>query len=262
MEMYASFWKRFLAYLIDCTIYSTVLILLTVPFWLAAALGGWQLLALLNIIVGWLYFALMESSTKQATLGKLALGIIVTDLTGQRISFGAATGRYFSKVLSGVPCCAGFVMAAFTERKQALHDVVIGTLVVNENSSLVQVPSSNRSSNSRQPLIPIGQNARPLLCGVTGNYAGQMIPIDEKGLIIGRDPLSCNLIIPSEAISRMHCIVKYDQLQNCFTLTDTCSSNGTFLASGVRLGKGQAIILKNGERFFLAVKDNMFEMKA
>lgn len=262
MEMYANFWKRLLAYLIDDAIYSTVLILLTVPFWLVAALGGWQLLLLLNIIVGWLYFALMESSKKQATLGKLALGIIVTDLAGQRISFGAATGRYFGKILSWVPFCAGFVMAAFTERKQALHDVLIGTLVLNRNSSAIKAPSSNSSTNSSQPQMPIGQNARPLLCGVTGNYAGQIIPIDEKGLIIGRDPLSCNIIISSEAISRMHCIVKYDLRQNCFTLTDTCSSNGTFLASGVRLGKGQAIILKSGERFFLAVKDNMFEVKA
>ncbi|MDP4160359.1 MAG: RDD family protein, partial [Bacillota bacterium] len=121
--MYANFWKRLLAYLLDEAIYSTVLILLAVPFWLAAAFGGWQLLVLLNIIVGWLYFALMESSTKQATLGKLALGIMVTDLVGQRISFGVATGRYFGKVLSGVALCAGFLMAAFTERKQALHDV-------------------------------------------------------------------------------------------------------------------------------------------
>ncbi|KLU64146.1 RDD family protein [Desulfosporosinus acididurans] len=253
MEVNANFWKRLLAYFIDNAIYSTILILLTVPFWLATALGGWQLLLLLNIIVGWLYFALMESSAKQATLGKLALGIIVTDLFGQRISFGVATGRYFGKVLSLVPLCAGFVMAAFTERKQALHDVLLGTLVLNKNSSVV---------NNRPHQMPQGQNVRPILCGVTGNYAGQMIQIDDKGLIIGRDPLSCNIIVPSEAISRMHCIIKYDPRQNSFTLTDTCSSNGTFLASGVRLGKGQAIILKSGDRFFLAVKDNMFEVKA
>lgn len=261
MEMYANFWKRLLAYLLDNAIYSTVLILLAIPFWLAAELGGWQLLVLLDIIVGWLYFALMESSAKQATLGKLALGIMVTDLAGQRISFGVATGRYFGKVLSAVSFCAGFLMAAFTERKQALHDVLVGTLVLNRLSTSVQFQPANISRNGQSQMLS-GQNARPLLCGVTGSYAGQMVPIDEKGLIIGRDPLSCNIIIHSEAISRMHSIVKYDPAQNCFTLTDTCSSNGTFLASGVRLGKGQAIILKSGERFFLAVKDNMFEVKS
>jgi len=63
-------------------------------------------------------------------LGKRALGLVVTDLDGRRISFGRATGRYFGKVFSGMLFYVGFLMAAFTARKQALHDVLAGTLVV------------------------------------------------------------------------------------------------------------------------------------
>jgi len=83
------------------------------------------------IIVGqWLYYALMESSSRQGTLGKMALRIIVTDLDGKRISFGKASGRYFGKIISGIILYIGFIMIAFTEKKQGLHDMLASTLVV------------------------------------------------------------------------------------------------------------------------------------
>ena len=82
-------------------------------------------------MVWWLYFALMESSPHQGTLGKLALGLKVTDLNGDGpISFGRATGRHFSKILSVVILGIGFIMAGFTARKQALHDLIAGCLVL------------------------------------------------------------------------------------------------------------------------------------
>ena len=71
-----------------------------------------------------------ESSVYQATLGKMMLGLRVTDLHGKRISIGRAVGRYFAKILSAVILCIGFIMAAFTQKKQALHDLIAGTLVV------------------------------------------------------------------------------------------------------------------------------------
>jgi uncharacterized RDD family membrane protein YckC/type II secretory pathway pseudopilin PulG len=77
----------------------------------------------------WLYYALLESSSRQATLGKMLLGLAVSDLSGARIGFGRATGRLFAKFLSGLVLDAGFVMAAFTERKRALHDYLAGTVV-------------------------------------------------------------------------------------------------------------------------------------
>lgn len=87
-------------------------------------------LGLLQIIIYWLYGAFMESSDRQATLGKMAVGIIVTDLNGDRLSFGRATGRHFAKIISGCTCLIGHIMAAFTEQKQALHDIIAGCLVV------------------------------------------------------------------------------------------------------------------------------------
>lgn len=78
----------------------------------------------------WLYHTLMESSRHQATLGKMALGIQVTDMNGNRISFSRANGRFFGKWLSGAIMNAGYLMAAFTEKKQALHDILASCLVV------------------------------------------------------------------------------------------------------------------------------------
>jgi uncharacterized RDD family membrane protein YckC len=72
----------------------------------------------------------LESSSMQATLGKMALGLKVTDLNGKQISFGKATGRYFAKIISAIILLIGFIMVAFTEKKQGLHDMIAGTLVV------------------------------------------------------------------------------------------------------------------------------------
>ncbi|MCY7409592.1 MAG: RDD family protein, partial [Chitinophagales bacterium] len=83
-----------------------------------------------GIVLNWLYYAFMESSTKQATLGKMALNIKVTDMQGNRITFLNATGRYFGKIISSLIMGIGYIMAGFTEKKQALHDIVAGTLVV------------------------------------------------------------------------------------------------------------------------------------
>jgi uncharacterized RDD family membrane protein YckC len=84
---------------------------------------------ILDIVVGWLYFALQESSAAQATLGKRLLGIRVTDTLGNRLTFGRATGRHFGKIVSGLILGIGYIMAGFTEKKQALHDIMAETLV-------------------------------------------------------------------------------------------------------------------------------------
>lgn len=81
-------------------------------------------------IIGWLYFALQESSRTQATLGKLVVGLYVTDEDGRRINFARATGRHFGKYVSGVLLAIGFLMAGFTARKQGLHDMLAKTLVL------------------------------------------------------------------------------------------------------------------------------------
>ncbi|MEM7769443.1 MAG: RDD family protein [Cyanobacteria bacterium P01_E01_bin.6] len=137
---YASFWERFAAALLDGIIMNILSYLagFIVGLVIGVAGGGSDaaaalatlLGAVVGLVIGWLYSAIQESSKYQATLGKRALGIVVTDLDGGRISFMQATGRYFAKILSGLILLIGYIMAAFTERKQALHDMLASTLVV------------------------------------------------------------------------------------------------------------------------------------
>ncbi|HEX5426426.1 MAG TPA: RDD family protein [Candidatus Acidoferrales bacterium] len=147
---YAGFWLRFVAFIIDVIILGFIGFVVTLPFLgslpfgammhgrpmspeeLAPFVGGLGRLALLRIVVNWLYYALFESSAWQATIGKKALGLTVTDLEGRRIGFGRATGRFFAKILSFMILCIGFFMIAFTSKKQGLHDILAGTLVLRE----------------------------------------------------------------------------------------------------------------------------------
>jgi len=107
---------------------------------------------IISIIIDWLYFAIMESSSKQATIGKMALSIKVTDEMGNRISFARASGRYFGKILSGLILMIGYIMAAFTQKKQALHDILSNCLVVkniiNINQYQMQDPNSFNNYNN------------------------------------------------------------------------------------------------------------------
>ena len=150
---YAGFWMRLVAAIIDGVLIGIVNLIILVPFLglvgLTAAArasdvdmesqGAGLMIALLSTylismlavaVAGWLYFALMESSTRGATLGKMALGLRVVDMNGIQIGFGRATGRYFGKLLSGAIFFIGYIMAGFTQQKQALHDIMAGCLVV------------------------------------------------------------------------------------------------------------------------------------
>lgn len=120
--LYAGFWLRVVASLIDGLI-------LIIPVSIINAIfsrSGW----FFGGLASWLYYALMESSEKQATLGKLAIGIKVTDLQCNRISFAQATGRHFAKIISSIILLVGYFMAGFTEKKQALHDIIANCLVI------------------------------------------------------------------------------------------------------------------------------------
>ena len=135
---YAGFWRRLVAAIIDGILVSIVTLIIGGVLRLNSGLptgpGSDNFLAnLINLIIGWIYYAAMESSEKQATLGKMAIGIQVTDLEGNRISFGRATGRYFAKILSAIILLIGYIMAGFTARKQALHDMLAGCLVVKKS---------------------------------------------------------------------------------------------------------------------------------
>ncbi|MBA7516887.1 hypothetical protein ES705_08936 [subsurface metagenome] len=150
---YAGFWLRFVAYIIDDLLLGIVGFFISIPFagaivfsafriagaecdnektflGIAGIIGTVLMLIMVITVVSWLYYALMESSKQQATLGKMALSLKVTDMAGNRISFGRATGRYFGKIISGAIFMIGYILAGLTEKKQALHDIIAGCLVI------------------------------------------------------------------------------------------------------------------------------------
>lgn len=148
--MYPGFWRRFAAALLDLMIVivpmivlGIVVALVTGPKSTATAVA--DLCALAAV---WLYFAIMESSASQATLGKLAFGMRVTGLRGERISFAQASSRFFAKLFSAVSLGLGFLITAVTRRKQALHDMIASSLVVDVRAA----PSDLRHAGYAQPM--------------------------------------------------------------------------------------------------------------
>jgi len=154
---YAGFWLRFLALLIDNVVMGLGVILILIPLifltGLRAFLGEFHpsedmndvgvfmligfvfLVATASLVLTWLYHALMESSEWQATLGKKVLGLVVTDMAGRRVSFGRSTGRHFGKMITNmIPAFIGYIMAGFTEKRQAIHDMLAGCLVLRRDS--------------------------------------------------------------------------------------------------------------------------------
>ncbi len=131
---YGGFWLRVVAYILDG-------ILLSIATGILGFLTGTRIdtadfahfdytTNVGSLVIGWLYFSLMESSQRGATVGKMAVGLRVVTDQGQRLSFGNATGRYFAKFISAIILFVGFIMVAFTDRKRGLHDMIASTLVV------------------------------------------------------------------------------------------------------------------------------------
>lgn len=181
---YAGFWRRFVAIIIDSIILGAILWILSlvgvvsIPLMVTpediaaiqaidqstiegqqaatqAALdvlsmfsGTMLIFYVVSLVIYWLYYALLESSPAQATIGKMALGLRVTNLQGERISFLNATGRYFAKFISTIILLIGWLMAGFTEKKQALHDIIAGTLVLKKPEAVFQ------------PAPPVGAGGR------------------------------------------------------------------------------------------------------
>jgi uncharacterized RDD family membrane protein YckC len=157
---YGGFWIRFIASVVDGLIISIPLsfvVIMTVGVFGGAAaihfhdlfhgdperflprlfefipafIGFFFLIVIISMAAHWLYYAMLESSSRQATVGKMIFNLRVTDMAGNRISFGRATGRYFGKVVNGfVPLAIGYIIAGFTEKKQALHDFIAATVVM------------------------------------------------------------------------------------------------------------------------------------
>jgi len=147
---YAGFLIRFVAAVLDGLLVTVVQWMITIPIYMVSGVPLLQLeqqqnpnpalaakhlavaglTSILGIVMHWLYQAVLTSSERQATFGKQAFGIRITDMSGQRISFARATGRYFGSWLSWFTFAIGFLIQPLTEKKQALHDIIAGTLVV------------------------------------------------------------------------------------------------------------------------------------
>lgn len=146
---YGGFWIRFVAVVIDGILLSIVFIAIGFLIGLlglaasfegvdtsdssaltAAVMGAAGLFQVLGVVMGFLYFTLMESSKNQGTLGKMALGLKVVDAEGNQLSFGKAALRYIGKFVSQIILMIGYIIAAFNPRKQALHDMIASTFVI------------------------------------------------------------------------------------------------------------------------------------
>lgn len=181
--LHAGFWRRVAAWIIDMLIIGAVhwFLVLTLGTWLIvpwAMLGGVHDVAMarffdvglqpFGIVVLWLYFALCESSALQATPGKLALGLQVTDEYGQRIGFGRATGRYFGKYISALILGIGFLLAGWTARKQALHDLMAGCCVVRKAGLVAWRSEPSTESETVLPAPAVAAAAMSSHTGMPG----------------------------------------------------------------------------------------------
>lgn len=133
---YAGFWIRVVASIIDVVILGMFLWIIGLLFQRSpeeagglSAIGG-----ILQIVVGFLYMPVLWSSPMQATIGQKICGLRLIRPGGNRISFERGIARTLAMILSGGLLCIGYLMVAFTERKQGLHDMIAGTYVVNEQS--------------------------------------------------------------------------------------------------------------------------------
>lgn len=138
---YGGFWIRVGAYLIDVAVLLIPVLLISFLYKsVTPASDGTEKVVVevidffLSQLIWWAYYAVLHSSSWQASLGKKALGLKVVDENGERISFGRATGRYFAGFLSAIILCVGLMMVGWTKRKQGLHDMIAGTLVIKVNS--------------------------------------------------------------------------------------------------------------------------------
>ena len=184
-QAYGGFWIRVLAYLVDSVVVLSAVIVLA---FVAALLGdiGKALIPLICLLTPLLYWGLMQASARQATFGKALLGMRVTDTSGNRISHLRSFGRELAKWVSGIPLGLGYVMVAFTGRKQALHDMVAATTVTRESSGHVLIALLVGVFGWIMPAalgMFIGGALIAVMMGTTGaNLMGQMAQVDRKSV--------------------------------------------------------------------------------
>ncbi|MEP6881521.1 MAG: RDD family protein [Dokdonella sp.] len=209
--IHAGFWRRVAAYMLDSLIVSVVMLVVFGLIGVAAAAlatsdhagiaGLLIFIGYVLLIVGvWLYFAKCESGPAQATPGKRVMGIKVTDDKGQRIGFGRATGRFFGKIISGMIMNIGYMMAGFTGRKQALHDLMAGCCVVFRE---VEPGKPLPTVRPKMPWYGWVLNCLPILgLIITFAFYGYFVSMMMGGMKLpgGAMPSSSDMSVPAEVM--------------------------------------------------------------
>lgn len=238
---YSSLAKRFGAFIVDSMITAFI------GGGLALATGLWYT-SFISVFVSAAYYIFCEGSVWHATLGKKLFNIIVVDENGKGIDYGKAAVRYIGRYLSGLILGIGYLVAAFSDEKQTLHDKLANTYVVDGSFNDAGVGTGSESGHA--------------VIGIRGEVAGTSFPIKGNGLLMGYDPTVCQIVLKrSKGVSRMHCFVSYNPASGMFILSDRGSSYGTFTQSGLRVTPERNVALKSGERFYLGCAENLFEVK-
>ena len=259
---YAGFWIRFWAYVIDCIF----LTLLSIPYALWSAIAHTPVSSespsfyVISWLVGWLYFSLFEASAWQATPGKRIMGLRVADLMGRRISFLRATGRYFSKIISGIILCIGYIMIGLTEKKQGLHDTMASTFVLYGKAGVSDFNNSSARDFSDADTTVIdtpltSSDDRWVMAGfdtdgrvIRLSFSHDNPKLNHDGLVIGRDTQSCDLHINDQSISRQH--ARLVKRNNQILVEDLNSTNGVAIDGRTISKGGSAMLHTQGEITF------------
>ncbi|MFN7922626.1 MAG: trypsin-like peptidase domain-containing protein [Bryobacteraceae bacterium] len=205
----------------------------------------------------------MASLGKTQTFAEgVNLAIQVDELTPELDRLGI---RY----TTGSACSAGAMPMPLVQYG-ALGAAVAALLVsLNKRTRQTVTASARRFTQRTAPMPPPSPSPMPapapvrrmMLRGVSGPYAGQLIPLSAKPCVLGRDPQVANLVFPADSphISKRHCQVTLDA-SGRIVIEDSWSSNGTFTGAGQRVAAGQSRELKPGDRFYLGSPDNSFEV--
>ncbi len=267
---YGDLGKRIVAFLFDGLILSVVYSIIffayaSFMYWPFVYWYNWYrwipFVAIVFPLIAFFYFIFMEGGGWHATLGKKIMGLYVGDEHGRGITYSVAILRYIGKFLSSLIFGIGYFMGFFDSKKQCLHDMLAKTYVYTEIPR--GYPYNPTPVYGAVPVNDAYNVGTPQLIGVSGALAGVAYPVTSSGLLIGRDNVSCQVVIPASQtkVSRTHCYITYNPVSGMFVLNDRNSSGGTFLANGKRIYYGQPAALRRGDRFYLATTNVMFEVR-
>ena len=229
-------------------IFLTLILCASIPY------GLFPLLAVTGNL---LYFGFFEGSGLHASLGKRLCGLIVVDREGVPLDFGRAFLRSLCRILSGAILGIGFLMGLLDREGRARPDPLAGPFVGRPGPpQLPHQPPRPQPEKGEETVI------HPQIIGISGQFAGQAFPVSTHGVMLGRDPSSCDFVFPSNAkgISRNHCKLQFNPQTQMFVLYDLGSSFGTYLGSGIQVPQGQPAALRAGDEFYLATRANVFRV--